>query len=50
MRLGEEGSSLDTSSGSTRKSTTKREHGHESKRFKLMGGLDLSVDPLDCVR
>ena len=43
----------DTSSGCTRKSTLNEpdedQEGHESKRLRLVGGLDVSVDTLDCV-
>ena len=53
MGLGEEGSSMDTKSGSTRKSTTSEpgedREGHESKRLRLVVGLDVSVVTCDCV-
>ena len=44
---------MDTSSGSMRKSTTNEpnedQEGHESQRVRLVGGLDVSADTMDCV-
>ena len=53
MGPGEEGSSMGTSLGSTSKSTTNErdedQEGHESKKLRLTGGLDASVDTEVCV-
>ena len=45
MGVGEKRSSMDISSGSTRKTTMNEpdedQEGHESKRLRLVGGLDV---------